>query len=156
MVTLGSGARYRCGALCDCARRSREVSTESCWTIEIIEARARRNERTSIRDPRASSCNCRTRRWHLNEQSFQYVDPDAFWGRAYPHYTSHKSTGSTHTRMRVCAVTWSISATPTVGGQSVRSVRRRRRVSAGVTDGRKRGPTQSRIPPSRPQNAAVR
>ena len=31
-----------------------------------------------------------THRWHLNEQSFQYLDPDTLWGKTYPHYTSRK------------------------------------------------------------------
>lgn len=31
-----------------------------------------------------------THRWHLHEQSFQYVDPDTIWGRNYSHYTDRK------------------------------------------------------------------
>jgi hypothetical protein len=31
-----------------------------------------------------------THRWHLNEQSFQYLDPETYWGQTYPHYTSRK------------------------------------------------------------------
>lgn len=31
-----------------------------------------------------------THRWHLNEQSFDYLDPERHWGRAYPHYTERK------------------------------------------------------------------
>ena len=31
-----------------------------------------------------------THRWHLHEQSFQYVDPDSYWGRTFPHYTERK------------------------------------------------------------------
>jgi len=66
------------------ARRSREVSIENRWVLEINAANQRcgegSEERTNVDScpPRAPSCNCRTRRWHLNEQSFQYVDPDAF------------------------------------------------------------------------------
>lgn len=31
-----------------------------------------------------------THRWHLNEQAFQYLDPETHWGRLYPHYTKRK------------------------------------------------------------------
>jgi len=31
-----------------------------------------------------------THRWHLNEQAFQYLDPETHWGRLYPHYTQRK------------------------------------------------------------------
>jgi len=31
-----------------------------------------------------------THRWHLNEQSFQYLDPETHWGSLYPHYTRFK------------------------------------------------------------------
>lgn len=31
-----------------------------------------------------------THRWHLHEQSFQYLDPATPWGRTYPHYTERK------------------------------------------------------------------
>ncbi len=31
-----------------------------------------------------------THRWHLHEQSFQYLDPDAYWGQVHPHYTAKK------------------------------------------------------------------
>jgi len=31
-----------------------------------------------------------THRWHLNEQSFQYLDPETYWGQTYSHYTPHK------------------------------------------------------------------
>lgn len=31
-----------------------------------------------------------THRWHLNEQSFQYLDSATYWGQTYPHYTDRK------------------------------------------------------------------
>ncbi len=31
-----------------------------------------------------------THHWHLNEQAFQYLDPDSHWGKQYPHYTQRK------------------------------------------------------------------
>ena len=31
-----------------------------------------------------------THRWHLDERSFQYLDPDTEWGRQYPQYTTRK------------------------------------------------------------------
>ena len=31
-----------------------------------------------------------THRWHLHDQSFQYVDPETHWGETYPHYTHFK------------------------------------------------------------------
>ena len=31
-----------------------------------------------------------THRWHLHEQSFQYFDPDAHWGKIHSQYTPHK------------------------------------------------------------------
>lgn len=31
-----------------------------------------------------------THRWHLHEQSFQYLDPETYWGSTYPHYTGFK------------------------------------------------------------------
>ena len=31
-----------------------------------------------------------THRWHLNEQSFHYLDPETDWGSLYSHYTERK------------------------------------------------------------------
>jgi len=31
-----------------------------------------------------------THRWHLNEQAFEYLDPETNWGRLYPQYTKRK------------------------------------------------------------------
>jgi hypothetical protein len=31
-----------------------------------------------------------THRWHLDERSFEYLDPETSWGRTYPHYTDRK------------------------------------------------------------------
>ena len=31
-----------------------------------------------------------THRWHLNEQAFQYLDPETHWGRLHAHYTKRK------------------------------------------------------------------
>lgn len=31
-----------------------------------------------------------THRWHLNEQSFEFLDPARLWGHTYPHYTDRK------------------------------------------------------------------
>ncbi|MCH7727053.1 MAG: methyltransferase domain-containing protein [Planctomycetes bacterium] len=46
-----------------------------------------------IRTPHHTSDNSwidPTHRWHLNEQAFQYLDPDTHWGRVHPHYTQRK------------------------------------------------------------------
>lgn len=31
-----------------------------------------------------------THRWHLNQQAFEFLDPDTHWGRTHPHYTQRK------------------------------------------------------------------
>jgi len=31
-----------------------------------------------------------THRWHLDEQAFEYLDPNRHWGREFPQYTEHK------------------------------------------------------------------
>ena len=31
-----------------------------------------------------------THRWHLHEQSFDYLDPERHWGKVHPHYTERK------------------------------------------------------------------
>ncbi len=31
-----------------------------------------------------------THRWHVDERSFHYLDPETHWGAMYPHYTRRK------------------------------------------------------------------
>jgi hypothetical protein len=53
----------------------------------------RRHGELFIRTPHhsgGSSWIAATHRWHLNEQSFHYLDPETDWGSLYSHYTERK------------------------------------------------------------------
>jgi hypothetical protein len=60
---------------------------DECWRVmapggELFVRTPHHRSESSWIDP--------THRWHIDERSFEYLDPETVWGAQYPHYTHRK------------------------------------------------------------------